>query len=311
MKRWDRLVEQYMEEYAAAGRAENTIKGVRSELDRWGNWLKNQRPRPKLEEVGADSVVEYMKGRGSFRAKATVYGAMSKLRCMGEFLVRESIWLSNPLRWMHGPKLDSRSRMPKRISAEAMQALWERAAHHRYGFYRGLWITLLSVFYGTGARRGEIHRLNVTDWRREEGVLLIDGHKTGRERQLPVPSLTQQCLEAYLPQRQNHLEALGLTDEPAFFVNCYGRRMREGAISRGIKNLIDGKEKSAITLRQFRHTCASDLLEAGVRLPEVQRFLGHQSIGTTMRYLHVADPQLHEAVKVHPINDILSKGGVL
>jgi site-specific recombinase XerD len=53
------------------------------------------------------------------------------------------------------------------------------------------------------------------------------------------------------------------------------------------------------------------LLEAGTRLPEVQSFLGHQAIGTTMRYLHVADLQLHEAVKVHPVNEILSGGGVL
>jgi hypothetical protein len=28
-----------------------------------------------------------------------------------------------------------------------------------------------------------------------------------------------------------------------------------------------------------------------------------------MRYLHVADPQLHQAVKVHPLNDILAVGG--
>jgi site-specific recombinase XerD len=283
---------------------------MRRELDRWGAWLKNRDPRPKLEEVDADSVVAYLKGRGAFRSKATVYGAVSKLRGMGEFLVRESVWTSNPLRWMHGPKLDSRSRLPKRISPAAMQAMWEKAANHRYGFSRGLWITLLAVFYGTGARRGEVFRLDVADWQREDGVLLIDGRKTGRERRIPVPPLTYQCLEAYLPKRQNHLEALGLADERALFVNRYGGRLTGGAISRGIQKLAGNDEESAVTLHQFRHTCASDLLEAGTRLPEVRSFLGHQAIGTTMRYLHVADPQLHEAVKVHPVNEILSGGGV-
>jgi site-specific recombinase XerD len=311
MKRWDRLVDQYMEEYTAAGRAEETIKGVQREMDRWGNWLKNRHPRTKLEEVDADSVVAYLKGRGAFRSKATVYGAVSKMRGMGEFLVRENVWINNPLRWMHGPKLDSRSRMPKRISPAVMQTMWEKAAKHRYGFSRGLWITLLAVFYGTGARRGEVIRLNVSAWCREEGTLLIDGRKTGEERRIPVPPLTYQCLEAYLPKRQNHLEALGRANESALFVNRYGSRLTGGAISRGIQKLTDGTEDSSITLHQFRHTCASDLLEAGVRLPEVQNFLGHQAIGTTMRYLHVADPHLHEAVKVHPINGILSEGGVL
>lgn len=62
-------------------------------------------------------------------------------------------------------------------------------------------------------------------------------------------------------------------------------------------------------MHQFRHTCASDPLEAGVRLPDVQQLLGHQTVSTTMRYLHVADPQLHQAVKVHPLNEILAAGG--
>ena len=60
------------------------------------------------------------------------------------------------------------------------------------------------------------------------------------------------------------------------------------------------------SLHQFRHTCASDLLEAGVRLPEVQRILGHQGIATTVRYVHIADPQRRAAMARHPINDWLS-----
>ena len=54
MKRWDRLVDLYMEEYEAAGRAAESAKGTRRELERWGSWLKNLRPRPALEEVNAD-----------------------------------------------------------------------------------------------------------------------------------------------------------------------------------------------------------------------------------------------------------------
>ena len=35
--------------------------------------------------------------------------------------------------------------------------------------------------------------------------------------------MTWQCLEAYLPKRQNHLESLGTTDEPALFVSRWVR----------------------------------------------------------------------------------------
>lgn len=48
MKNWDRLEDQYMEQYAARGVAAETVKNVRRELDRLGCWLKGRRPRPAL-----------------------------------------------------------------------------------------------------------------------------------------------------------------------------------------------------------------------------------------------------------------------
>jgi integrase/recombinase XerD len=62
-----------------------------------------------------------------------------------------------------------------------------------------------------------------------------------------------------------------------------------------------------VSLHQFRHTCASDLLEGGVSLPEVQRMLGHLSVTTTARYLQIADPQRVEAMHRHPLNDALGR----
>ena len=59
------------------------------------------------------------------------------------------------------------------------------------------------------------------------------------------------------------------------------------------------------SLHQFRHTCASDLLEAGVHLAQVQRILGHSGIATTVRYVHIADPQRRAAMHAHPLNDWL------
>ena len=60
-----------------------------------------------------------------------------------------------------------------------------------------------------------------------------------------------------------------------------------------------------VSLHQFRHTCASDLLEHGASLVEVQQVLGHKDVGTTARYLHVADPERARAMSQHPLNDYL------
>jgi site-specific recombinase XerD len=76
--------------------------------------------------------------------------------------------------------------------------------------------------------------MDVSDWCREEGTLIVRSTKTSVERRVPVPALIWQCLEAYLPKRQNHLEALGRGDEKALFVNKFGGRLTGPGISSGI-----------------------------------------------------------------------------
>ena len=309
VRRWDRLVNRYLEEYAARGLEASTMSKVGSELDRWGSWLKRRRPRPKLEDVDADLLTKYLQSRAAFRSKWTVSGVLSVMRGMGAFLVREGVWSQSPLRWMKGPKVDARSRVPRRIARETMRALWQAAATHRHGYGRYLWLAVVACLYGAGLRRQELVGLDVSDWVREEGVVRTEGRKVGRERCVPVSDMVARCLEVYLVQRHNHLERLGGVGEPALFVNRYGARLKPEAVNRGIGALARRSGVGRVTPHAFRHTCASDLLEAGASLPEVQRLLGHRRLTTTMRYVEVADRQRHEAVKRHPVNEFLETGG--
>ena len=91
MKRWDRLVDGYMEEYRARGVGEATINHTGARLDRWGLWLKQRRPRVPIERIDADLITRYMASCSSFRAKATVYGTLSTMRSFGDFLVRQQL----------------------------------------------------------------------------------------------------------------------------------------------------------------------------------------------------------------------------
>jgi integrase len=54
-------------------------------------------------------------------------------------------------------------------------------------------------------------------------------------------------------------------------------------------------------IHNCRHTTATRLIKLGVALPIVQKFLGHKSITTTMRYVHVESDDLMGAMKkLHP-----------
>jgi site-specific recombinase XerD len=306
MRRWDRLVERYVEEYRARGICAATVGHTHSRLERWGRWLKEQRPRVAIEAIDAPLITRYIASCRSFRAKSTVYGTLSTMRGFGDFLVRERLWTVNPLRWMKGPKVTPYSRLPRRIDRAHMEAMWREAARLRGGFGVHLWITVLGLLYGTGLRRGELARLDVEHLDRAEGTLRIDGRKTGRERCVPLPEMVLRCLEGYLPLRHNVLEHTHHVGERALLVTRRGERLTAHSISSAIHNLARRAGVPLLSLHQFRHTCASDLLEAGVHLAEVQRILGHAGVATTVRYLHIADPQRREAMRLHPLNDWLA-----
>jgi len=68
MRRWDRFLDSYMEQYAASGVCAERVKSARSALERWGSWMKQRRPRVMLERVDADLLVSYIESRTSFRA---------------------------------------------------------------------------------------------------------------------------------------------------------------------------------------------------------------------------------------------------
>jgi integrase/recombinase XerC len=305
MKRWDGMVDGYMRQGEARGLSAVTLSKVRDELDRWGCWLKRRRPRPNLEAVDGELIILYIQGRTRFRAKATVAGVVSTMRGFGEYLQEQGMWVKNPLRWVRGPRLDARGRLPRRIGKQHLVELWDAARQRRSGYQQHLAVAVLALLYGTGLRRGELERLNVLSWRREEGVLLIDGQKTGQERSVPVTEGMARCLEAYLPLRQNVLEQAGVLEEAALLINRKGRRMRAESLAVLVHRLAKLAGVPLVSLHQFRHTCASDLLENGVSLPAVQQILGHATVQTTTRYLQIADPDRARAMQQHPLNDYL------
>jgi len=310
MRRWDRLLDSYMEEYRARGVSVASVANTEARLSRWGTWLKWRRPRIAIEQIDAALITRYMACCFTFRAKATVYTTLSTMRGFGDYLVRQGLWTINPLRWMKGPRVTASSHLPKRIDRAHMQAMWREAASRPGAYSAHLWVTVLALLYGTGLRRGELERLDLDAFDRTEGTLHLDGRKTGRERAVPLPEMVLRCLETYLPARHNQLEAVGAYGERALLVSRSGKRLAGCTISNGVHAIARRAQVPIHSLHQFRHTCASDLLEAGVHLAEVQRILGHSVISTTVRYVHIADPQRRAAMLLHPLNDWLAPQAV-
>jgi site-specific recombinase XerD len=67
-------------------------------------------------------------------------------------------------------------------------------------------------------------------------------------------------------------------------------------LGRRFQTLVDRAGIAGVTLHTLRHTCASRLVQAGVDLYVVQKWLGHSTIVTTERYAHLSVENLEGAV---------------
>ena len=161
--------------------------------------------------------------------------------------------------------------------------------------------TLLEVIYSTGIRRAELLALVLADVRLEEEILRINGGKGAKDRVVPLTRTACAFLETYLKRVRPAL-LLGKRGTARVFVSLKGGGLSFDGLARMVARC--GRRaglKQRVTPHVWRHTCATHLLQNQANLRHVQEILGHRSLATTERYLHVTIADLKAAHRrCHP-----------
>lgn len=143
---------------------------------------------------------------------------------------------------------------------------------------------MIDLIYSLGLRIGEAAALNLEDYSREDSAVRIRG-KGNRERILYISSAAvREKMDRWLDIREedNSLER-------AVFLNKYGRRISIYGIEKIFYKYRDRAGiAQEITPHSLRHSFATQLLENGAGIRDVQELLGHKSIVTTQIYTEVS-----------------------
>jgi integrase/recombinase XerD len=150
---------------------------------------------------------------------------------------------------------------------------------------------ILSIYYGSGLRRTEGISLDVRDILLKEKLIFVRKGKGYRERYVPMTGAVRDDLEQYIYQAREHIRSFkGDANPEAFFLSMQGKRMCGNHVIERIHKLVQasGINKPA-GLHTLRHSIATHLLQSGMTLEEVSRFLGHSSLESTQIYTHLAN----------------------
>ena len=297
MSSWD-LLEDFLR-YLKVERqmSPHTLRNYRLDLSQFLEFLTPEGEEPDLEEVSYRQLRAFLAQSLKGRSKTTVARKLSALRTFFKYLQRQGVLNQNPAKLAPSPKVGKN--LPHFLTVDEVFHLLGQPRGDEFGVLRDR--TILEIFYAGGLRLSELAGLNLLDLDRKEGVVRVLG-KGAKERLCFLGNAARAALSNYLPLRELLLEGKGRQGETALFLNFRGGRLSARGVARVVEKWARLAGLSgALTPHGLRHSFATHLLEGQADLREVQELLGHASISSTQRYLHLnLDYLMEEYDKAHP-----------
>lgn len=253
-----------------------------------------------LKEVNLTDVFEYMNYVATERNNHEAARArkVSSLRHFFKYLTNKTQELSfNPVQELETPKLPKK--LPKFLSLEQSKALLNAAQTHG-GNYKERDYCILTLFLNCGLRLSELAGINLNDYT-PEGVLKITG-KGNKERVVYLNSSCKNALESYRKVRPND----GLNDKSALFISRQKNRISVKTIQLLVNKYLKsaGLGNMGYSVHKLRHTAATLMYQHGhVDIRILKEILGHENLGTTEIYTHIANSQMKDALDSNPLSE--------
>lgn len=227
----------------------------------------------RIDKISTEDLREYL---GKYRSernisKTTADNIRRILSSFFGWLEDEDYIIKNPIRRIK--KIKTGRVVKDVLSDEHLEILRDNCNNIRD-------LAIIELLISTGIRVGELVNLNIDDVNFEERECVVFG-KGESEREVYFDAKTKIHLMNYLNSRQD--------DNPALFVSLKKPYNRLGisGVERRIRKLGNLSKIKKVHPHKFRRTLATNAIDKGMPIEQVQRLLGHVQIDTTMQYAMV------------------------
>jgi site-specific recombinase XerD len=279
-----------------------TIRDYKLYLKRFHNWLAENSPATKPEDINLELIRRYRLYLAHFLARDGVllqrvtqsYHIVALRAFLRYLLVQRDIPTLSPDK-IELPKQGPRS--VAFLSPEQMERLLNSPQISNIIGLRDR--AILETLFSTGLRVSELVNLNRDQVNLERKEFGVKG-KGNKIRVVFLSDTAARWIERYLQARKDNFKPLYIRHSGKVNIQKSGEKMRLTA--RSIQNIVSKHAKRSglpieATPHTLRHSFATDLLISGADIRSVQEMLGHESIRTTQVYTHVTNRHLKEVHK--------------
>ena len=149
---------------------------------------------------------------------------------------------------------------------------------------------MLSIFYSCGLRRTEAVSLDLRDIDFDRQIVHVRKGKGYKERFVPLNKTNAKILQEYIYDYRPYFAKDN--QKSALFIGCRATRLHGQSLAIRLKVLQQktdelNLQQKDLNLHTLRHSIATHLLQNGMELKKIQRFLGHSSLESTQIYTHL------------------------
>ena len=246
----------------------------------------------KIERVDLEAFIEHEQDRGL--RISTVRTRLACIIAFLHFLMEQEIIPGSVLK--RGIKLKLPDVLPRAINPSDVKKLLCVIDDIRD---RALFLLLLR----TGVRIGEALGLRLNDLDiKGRKVHLFEGEKNSMGRVVYLSDDALFAIKLWLRRRNKNQEFIFYGKSNGHLCYSTGR----GLFMKYLRKA--GLDQKGYTVHCLRHTFASELLNAGMRLECLQQLLGHQDIEVTRRYARLTDTTREE--EYFRAMAVIEKGGI-
>ncbi len=268
----------------------SSFTSVRLFLDFCGK--SGRREIEQIERVDLEGFIEQEQDRGL--RVSTVRTRLACIIAFLHFLMEQEVIPGSVLK--RGIKLKLPEVLPRAMNPDDVRKLLRVIEDIRD---RALFLLLLR----TGMRIGEALGLRLNDLDiKGRKVHLFEGEKNSMGRVVYLSDDALFGLKLWLRRRDQ-------SQEFVFYGQSHGHLCYSTGRGLFVKYLQKaGLDQKGYTVHCLRHTFASELLNAGMRLECLQQLLGHQDIEVTRRYARLTDTTREE--EYFRAMAVIEKGGI-
>ena len=227
----------------------------------------------KIESITTDDLRKYLADykNQSNASKSTIDNIRRVLSSFFSWLEDEGYISKNPVRRIH--RIKTKRVVKEVLSDENFEVLRDKCDNIRD-------LAMIELLASTGIRVGELVNLNIDDVLFSERECVVLG-KGDSERIVYFDAKTKIHLQKYLESRKDN--------NPALFVSLRKPHDRLGipGVEKRMRKLGHEAKIKKIHPHKFRRTMATNAIDKGMPIEQVQRLLGHVQIDTTMQYAMV------------------------